>query len=343
MAVDKKEILNFPSRRIVTIPDTPIDLKVGVRGNTYYIFSDRLKRGEVHYTSDTHFSVEKIVKEVWDISIIDYKDVKKIPNPYKSLDEVLNGIEDKRIIAGVGRSALPYLLHYLMLLEDKGELKDIYVYIVTKWEKTGQQITSPRVPVIYLTIKNLVDRYGIKKIIIIDDLMATGYTFRNIYSNLQNWLKDVEIYLVPVALDISTLFILNLSNSGRHLPIDKVLNEFFTKDLRYFQYELNKREWKNILEDFGRKVGKGYNRRDLEELAEVLSHTYPAMVINSFRGETFPVTHLIRDTEEEAAKKGYYSEDIIDFMNLQAIYFQNPLLDLLNKYKERIYHAPRTL
>jgi len=344
MVADKRSILSFPSRRIVTIPDTPIDLKTtDVKGNVYYIFSGRLKRGDVHYTFDTHSSVGKIVEEVWGMSIIDYEDVKRIPNPYKSLDEVLDGIEGKRIIVGVGRSALPYLLHYLMLLEDRGESEVIFVYIVTKWEKTGQQITGPRVDVIYLTIKNLAGRYGIKKIVVIDDVMATGFTFRNIYSNLRDWLKDAEIYLVPVALDISILFISNLSNSGRRLPIDKVLEEFFTKDLRYFQYGLSKREWKNILEDFGRRVGKGYNKKDLEELAEVISRTYPAIVINSFGGETFPVTHLIRDTEEEAAKKRYYSEDITDLMNRQAIFFQNPLLDLLSLNKEKIYHAPRTL
>jgi len=343
MMVDKRVILNFPPRRIVTIPDTPIDLKTGTKGNVYYIFSGRLKRGEVYYTFDTHSSLEGIVKEVWGMSIIDYEDVKRIPNPYKSLDEVLDGIDGKRIIAGVGRSALPYLLHYFTLSDDRGKSDDIYVYIVTKWEKTGQQINNPRVPVIYLTIKSIAEKYGIKKVVIIDDVMATGYTLRNIFSNLQNRLKGVEIYLAPVSLDISILFVSNLSNSGRHLQIERILEEFFTKDLKYFQYGLDKREWKSILEDFGRKVGKGYNRRDLEELAEILSHTYPAMVINSRGGETFPVTHLIRDTEEEAARKGYYSENISNLMNLQAIFFQNPLLDLLSLYKERIYHAPRTL
>jgi len=343
MVVNKKSILNLSPRKIATIPDTPIDLRTSIKGDPYYIFSSRLKRGEVHYTFDTHSSVGKIVREVWNMAIIDYEDVKRIPNPYKSLDEVLDGIEGKRIIAGVGRSALPYLLHYLMLLEDRGESEVIYVYIVTKWEKTGQQITNPRTPVIYSTIKNLANKHGIKKIIIIDDVMATGFTLGSIYSNLQNWLKDAEKYLVPVALDISILFTSNLSNSGRHLPIDKVLDEFFTKDLKYFQYGLSKREWKTILEDFSRKVGKGYNKKNLEELAEVLSCTYPAIVINSFGGETFPVTHLIRDTEEEAAKKRYYSEDITDLMNRQAIFFQNPLLGLLDKYKHIIYHAPRTL
>jgi len=343
MVVDKRPILNFPPRRIVTIPDTPIDLKTGTNGNLYYIFSDRLKNGEVYYTKDTHSSLKDIVKEVWNIPIIDYENTKNIPNPYKSLDEVLNNIDDRKVIAGVGRSALSYLLHEFMVSENNKE-EDAYVYIATKWEKTGQQIVNPRISVVYSTIENIVKKHKAKKIIVIDDIMATGYTLRNIYSNLQKRLKDVEIYLVPVSLDISTLFISNLSNSGRRLPIEKTLSEFFTRDLRYFPYELGSREWKNIFEDFSEKIRKGYNKRNLEEISEVLSHTYPAMVINSSGGETFPATHLIRDTEEEAAKEGYSSEDIINLlMDLQARYFQNPLLDLLSLYKEKIYHAPRTI
>ncbi|RIB35419.1 MAG: hypothetical protein BXU00_01475 [Candidatus Nanoclepta minutus] len=343
MVVDKKPILSFPYGRIVVVPDTPIDLTEGTIGDIYHIFSRNLKDGKVHYTEKTHSSLERIAEEVWNKPILKYQEVKQLPNPYKSLDEVLKNIDGKKAIVGIGRSSLPYLIHTLMHYENLGESGNVYIYVPTKWEKSGRQIQSSRIPVVYATIEKLVRKHKPEKIVIIDDVMATGYTFRNIYHSLEGILKDLEIYLVPVSLDMSIILISNLSNSGRHLPIDSILYNFFTKEMPYFEYGLEKGEWRNILENFSKVAGKRYNRKDLEELSKVLSHTYPAIVINSSGGETYPVTHLIRDAEEEVAKKIYYSTEITDLMDLQAKYFQNPLLELLNKYKERIYHAPRTL
>jgi len=355
MVINKKPVLSFAYGRIISIPDTPIDLTEGTRGDVYNIFSRNLKEGRINYSEKTHNSIKEVVEGVWNKPLLEYQKVIQLPNPYRSLDEILKEIDGKRAIIGIGRSALPYLLHTLIHSENSGE-SDVYIFMPTKWEKSGQQILNPRIYAAYSTIEKLVEKYNSENIVIIDDIMATGFTFRNVYSNLKDRLRGKNIYLVPVSFDIGTFFVSNLPNSGRHLPIESILYEFFTKEVLDFTYGMDKREWRHILESFSEKAGKRYNKKDLEILSELLSHAYPAIVINSSGGEVYPVTHLIKDTEEELArmennrreyvkKKVYsiYSEKIYNLMDLQARYFQNPLLELLNKYKERIYHAPRTL